>query len=362
MTEQQLNELSIFALRELARRTGVYAPTSKKKSELIREIIDISEGKKQPYIAKTKQGRPPKDVGYSFADIFMPKTHIDFAQESRPYYTFNSKETDASNADMKTLSGYVELLNNNTAFLWNGKQGDYTRYFISENLVKEYELRTGDKLVAEVCSEENQMIVKTVFNINDVPVAKYKRIKKNYYEIEHVEPKQSLVFDQEKFNKFDIKLGESVYLYGSNNKENTRSIIDLINSSQIQKKIYINVSIAEKNKYLLQNLKNTELFVASITAEMDIVKRLIIIAIERAKHLLERGENVLIAIDDVLSLSGIDSLDLDLTKKLLSLTKCGKNAGSITLFAIMPADRNIRLFEKLVDKRIKIVDNDLFLM
>ena len=82
MTEEQLNELSIFALRELARRTGVYAPTSKKKSELIKNIIEISEGKKEPYIAKTKQGRPPKDVGYSFADILMPKSHFNFAQNS----------------------------------------------------------------------------------------------------------------------------------------------------------------------------------------------------------------------------------------------------------------------------------------
>ena len=361
MTEQQLNELSIFALRELARRTGVYAPTSKRKCELIREIIDISEGRKQPYIAKTKQGRPPKDIGYSFADIFMPKTHIDFAQNVKPYYTFNSKEPDIQNDEMKTISGYVELFSNNTAFLWNGKQGNHFRYFISENFVKEYELKTGDKLVAEVCLQGNQMIVKTVFNINDVPIVKYKRKGKNYYDIEHVEPKKLLSFDQERFKKFDIKLGESVYLYGSNNNENTKSITNLINSSQIQRKIYINVSIAEKNRHLLQNLKNVELFVSNITEEIDIVKRLIVIAIERAKHLFELGENVLIAIDDVLSLSGVDSSDLNLTKNLLSLTKCSKNAGSITLFAVMSDNGNIKLFEKLADKRIKIEDNDLFL-
>ena len=45
MTREELNELSIFALREFARRTGVYAPTSKKKGQLIDEIIEISEGK-----------------------------------------------------------------------------------------------------------------------------------------------------------------------------------------------------------------------------------------------------------------------------------------------------------------------------
>lgn len=361
MTEQQLNELSIFALRELARRTGVYAPTSKKKGELIREIIDISEGKKQPHIAKTKQGRPPKDIGYSFDDILMPKSHMNFAQETKTY-TFNQKKSDDLSDDIKTISGYVELLNNNTAFLWNRRDENYSKYFISENLVEKYGIKTGDKLLVEVSSAENQMIVKSVFNINDIPIMKYNRVRKNYYEVEHVEPKRSLIFDQEKYNIFDIKLGESVYLYGSDNKENTEIIIDLINSSQIQKKIYINVSIAEKNKYFLKKLKNAELFISSITAEMDSAKRLIVIAIERAKHLFEQGENVLIAVDDVLSLSGIDSTDLVLTKNLLSLTKCGRNAGTISLFAIMPADRNIRFFEKLVDKRIKIENDKLILL
>ena len=361
MTEQQLNELSIFALRELARRTGVYAPTSKKKGELIREIIDISEGKKQPHIAKTKQGRPPKDIGYSFADILMPKSYMNFAQETKTY-TFNQKKSDDLSDDIKTISGYVELLNNNTAFLWNRRDENYSKYFISENLVEKYGIKTGDKLLVEVSSAENQMIVKSVFNINDIPIMKYNHIRKNYYEVEHVEPKHSLIFDQEKYNIFDIKLGESVYLYGSDNKENTEIIIDLINSSQIQKKIYINVSIAEKNKYFLKKLKNAELFISSITAEMDSAKRLIVIAIERAKHLFEQGENVLIAVDDVLSLSGIDSTDLVLTKNLLSLTKCGRNAGTISLFAIMPADRNIRFFEKLVDKRIKIENDKLILL
>ena len=103
MTEEQLNELSIFALRELARRTGVYAPTSKKKNELIREIIDISEGKKQPYIAKTKQGRPPKGIGYSFADILMPKTYLDMSQPSN-IVSFNQKKVEFQYDDIKTDS------------------------------------------------------------------------------------------------------------------------------------------------------------------------------------------------------------------------------------------------------------------
>ena len=361
MTEEQLNELSIFALRELARRTGVYAPTSKKKSELIKNIIEISEGKKEPYIAKTKQGRPPKDGGYSFADILMPKSHFNFAQNSN-INSFSQKRAEFKYDDIKTVSGFVELLSNNTAFLWVGKQENYLEYFIPEDIVKKHNIKMGDKLLVELSSTENQTSIKEVFTINDIPIKKYNNARVDYYEIEHVEPANKIPFDNEEFNSFDIKFGESVYLYGSDNKVNTESIIEIMNSALVDKKIYINVSIAEKNKYLLKKIKNSELFISSITAEMDSVKRLVNVAIERAKRLLEKGENVLMAIDDVLSLSGVDSLDLNLTKNLLSLTKCGKNSGTISVFAIMPGEKNLNLFEKLVDKRINISDDKLTLI
>ena len=70
---EQLNELSIFALRELARRTGVNSPTSKTKQQMIDDIIAIKNGVKKPHIPKTKQGRPPKSFGYDFSNIFSDK-------------------------------------------------------------------------------------------------------------------------------------------------------------------------------------------------------------------------------------------------------------------------------------------------
>ncbi len=69
MTEEQLDKLSIFQLRELARKMGVDSPTSKRKGELITQILDISNGNSSPHFAKSKQGRPPKDTGLNFVDI-----------------------------------------------------------------------------------------------------------------------------------------------------------------------------------------------------------------------------------------------------------------------------------------------------
>ena len=56
----QLYELNIHSLRNIARKVGVKAPTTLKKKALINEILQIDSGIKQPCMP-TKKGRPPKN-------------------------------------------------------------------------------------------------------------------------------------------------------------------------------------------------------------------------------------------------------------------------------------------------------------
>lgn len=61
-TKEQLNEYNLYSLRTLGRKTGVKAPSSLRKAELIENILDVQSGKILPH--KTKRGRPalPKQV------------------------------------------------------------------------------------------------------------------------------------------------------------------------------------------------------------------------------------------------------------------------------------------------------------
>ena len=58
-TEEELTAMSIFQLRDTARKIGVASPTTKKKAELVREYMDISTGKEMPN-RTSNRGRPPK--------------------------------------------------------------------------------------------------------------------------------------------------------------------------------------------------------------------------------------------------------------------------------------------------------------
>lgn len=62
MFNNKYEDLGIYQLRVLAREMGVKNATIYKKEDLIIKIRNIENGKTKPYVRKTKQGRPAKDV------------------------------------------------------------------------------------------------------------------------------------------------------------------------------------------------------------------------------------------------------------------------------------------------------------
>ncbi len=360
MTEHELNELSIFALRELARKVGVGSPTSKKKDALVQGIIDIIDGREKPYVAKTKQGRPPKNNGYHFAEVVL-KGKSASTEEEESDNTLR-QDIDFTMGVPDTINGYVEIVNNNTANLCVVGDCSVQRVNIPIVLVYELGLKAGDFIHARLESNGGVVNVVEVLNINNCPLKKYNKERKTYEQYKHTFSNDNLEFQEDEFNEFNIKLGESVYLYGANNNDNTEAIIRLLNACIADKKIYVNTAIADKNHILIEAIKDAELFTAKFTDGLEVARGVVSLATERAKRLLERGENVVVAIDDVLSVAGIDSQDLPITKSLVSLTKATEDAGAISVFAIISADRGISLFEKLADKRVKVVEHKLFIM
>lgn len=355
MTREELNELSIFALREFARRTGVYAPTSKKKDELINDIIDISEGRKQPYIAKTKQGRPPKNYGYPFAEGFanIPQ------QTFQPTYLKQDTQFDY-NDNIRTVNGYLEIGNNST-LLWSYQNGKLVCLQVDKKKVDDFNLKSGDLLMVEV-GGDNHNVAESILTVNNTPIKSYNKIRKDYAQIEHQMPTEYMSFANAKFQDLNIKFGESIYLYGANNMENSLTVADLLTDCNADRKLYINTSIVDKNRAVLAGLDGVEMFVTNFTDSIDDARRAVALATERAKRIMEKGETCVLAVDDVQSVRGVDVEDLHITKNLMSLTKNGGVNGSVSLVAIMPSSRSMDMFEKLADKRFKVLDRKLFLI
>lgn len=350
----KLNELNIFALRDLARKTGVSSPTSKKKEQLITEIIEIVSGQKSP-TDKSKQGRPPKVFDYNFANVFNNGRSNSFEVSSNQ--TLRQNEVEYENSDIVTVAGWIELVNNNAGILTVNKNFQNENYFVPSSVLVNYNVKTGDRIVAEINIDENQNVVKEIFSVNDCPVSKLSKKRCDYDSIQYVFPNKRLNFFNEKYNSLTLLKGENIYVYGNNNNQNTSTIIDLMNSIEVANKLYVNISVAEKNKCLLKNLQSKENFLVNIMDENDVQKRIVNLAIERAKRIIEIGEDVLLVVDDMASIYGVEKSGLILMKSLVSLAKETKGKGSITLLAVMP-NENFNQIEKLADRRLR-VENEL---
>ena len=93
ITEDMLDKLSIFQLRNLSRELGHNSPTDKKKAELIGYVLGLKE-LPDPVNAppvRQRRGRPPKEQGRSALDKLVQeylarqgKVFVDKHPESTP--------------------------------------------------------------------------------------------------------------------------------------------------------------------------------------------------------------------------------------------------------------------------------------
>ena len=249
MLKENLNELNIFALRDLARKTGVASPTSKKKEVLIEEIVEIVSGKKEPEI-KTKQGRPPKMFGYDFTSMF----DVHYGENGLSTQTLKQESKKYGHDDITTVAGWIELVNNGAGILWVQNNFKNEQLFIQSDLLKNFLVKNGDRIVAEVVVIDNKKVVQNIFSINDLPIVNLPKKRNDYDSIEYVLPNEKIEFEKVEFQNLEILKGENVYIYGSNNNHNTQQVIELVNKAKVTNKIYVNVSVAVKNQMFLQKM------------------------------------------------------------------------------------------------------------
>ncbi|MFQ6751937.1 MAG: hypothetical protein ACLRFL_00030 [Clostridia bacterium] len=342
VSNEELKELSIYELRHLARDTGVKSPTSKVKEELIKQIIEIREGKREPIVERSKKGRPPKVYNFNK----QKQKAITFCQDQSKYDLLGAS----------TMLGYVDIFDNIAYFCVEDRLS--SKYVINEELFSSFNLKIGDKILVEIDSDKNS--IKDIYTINGQPSGTLDS-RCDYYDFQHIYVDKKISFS-ENFGDLEANLGDNVFLFGANNINNTKMLINALNNVENCKKIYINTTLTEKTKGLILDLKDSDKFLANITDEFDYAKSVVALAINYAKRLFEMGENVLIAVDDILSISAIEDTEMLYTKALLSLSKTAQNSASISIFALMTRDEKLLWADKLADRRFVIDGEDFMLL
>ncbi len=343
-----LNDLSIFALRDFARKVGVKSPTSKTKAQLIKEICEIKSGEREPDLSSSRHGRPPKN-NISFLDDLnlnpQPfSKNIVFCQPKVNFEYFS---------DSDIINGYVQIVDSKSAVLWNFKNNVFKCYYIPSEVCFITPIKTGDFVICELQMQDRQLVVKKVLNINGIPILKFEKSRSDFNKITAILPEKRLEIDD---LNLDVKYGENIYLYGANSNVNSIAAINLLNKTGRTDKIYINISMLDKNLIYLQELRNADLFVAKLTDKTDYIKQILNLAIERIKRLVEKKDHVVVVVDDLTTL--IENPEFEqCAKDLVSLSRATKRSGSATIFSIV--DENSK-YKKFADKCYKILNENTF--
>lgn len=348
---EKLEALSIFELRDLARKVGVYSPTVLQKGKLIEEINLILSGQKEPFVPKNRQGRPAKKLsGYdNIVNVLLPSNPTDLP-------TFDDKNAPKANPNIITMMqniddaqysapvlkhGFVELLENRSALVVPNIDdhvalSDYV--YIVIQTVEKYNLKSGDEIIcnANFISKDKPMVLSDIVSINGVALDKHLVARSDYDERSHVRTDDLLgnAPDERFLSSKPIHLGDNVMLYC--NEDGTaflsKFIATIPNSRPV---IYLNPAITSKNRDIVKTIPHIQLFCADYVNNFSNQKKISYLALNRAKRLAENGDDVVLVVDDALTVANISQdNDLILLKTMFNSAK-HTNHGSITIITTL---------------------------
>lgn len=356
MDEKTLDNLSIFELRDLARKVGVFNPTVLKKNELINQIYDIKSGKIKPHISKTKQGRPPKEIGGydKLVEIFLPNdiTELTTKEESifnkgNDIIEFHSAPDESEEASsQQTYKGYLEELENGSGLLRprsirNYEQKDFV--YVPYRVMTTYKLRSGDEIIckANVVRLDRAMVLVDIFEINGKPFQEYNPDREcfRYMPCDLKGRNIDLTFGTKDQLDFEIKYGDTIFVYSNQENEFDMFLTKFIqdNENRFDSIVYLCPMLTTKDYERLKT-KKAEVYATDFEGPISSQQKTSFLAFNRARRLAESGKEVLFVVDNAISMMGLDKDiygDCLIAKRLLSTAKSFAK-GSLTVMLSVP--------------------------
>ena len=406
-TIEELDNIPLYKLRLILRDMGG-TPGNKTVGKIKEEIMDIQSGKILP--TPTKRGRKPKssddnpitfndsgavDLGIPTESTKEPLQNRGNGSDYVPAYSAESYYEDGVSAPYSVqvrdveaeepikiivASGVLEVRNEGYGFLRTITYGDKRKdYYVEKQIIKTYALRTGDYVVGHAINKNspNSFSLCEVMKINGIPREAYVR-GYDYDSTTAVFPNQSLISPLE--------------------EEKTARVIDLVAPVALGQRGLIVAPPKTGKTTLLKNLAqaisnehpNAHLMLLLIDErpeevtdfEQGIFKCELIastfdqspahhifhaeMAIERAKRLVESGNEVVILMDSITKLTraynlvvpstgktlsgGLELEALVRAKKLFGSARKLREGGSLTIIATALVDTGSRMDDLIYEE------------
>ena len=416
ITREYLEEAGIHDVRTYAREVGVPSPTTMKKQEMIDYILDIRDGTAKPLEQKrTGRGRPPKSTPEPCVDRAAnveDKTEkpVDSFGATRVYTlpTGNKrsgfkkspltnewgvdgkKEKSFSvdpNVDVNDTfgtpaggfeeirSGILEVLQDGYGFLRATNFRNSTRdSYVSSQRIKKSGLRAGDfvKAYCRSTAEGKPPAVEEIIEVNDRK-AEEAFIRPRFDELTPIFPNERLRLElPNKRNELALRAIDLIAPIGKGQramvvsppKAGKTTLLKMIansisiNSPEVKLMVLLIDERPEEVTDMQRSIKG-EVIYSTFDEESDNHIKVAELVLNRAKRLVELGQDVVILLDSLTRMArannvivpssgktlsgGVDPVSLYFPKRFFGAARNIENGGSLTIIATALIDTGSRM-------------------
>ncbi len=348
-TKESLKKLGINDLRRILRELGD-TPSLKTKDEIITSILKIQDGHVP---VRSGRGRKPIKVEENYVeDTFSPNNvREDDNEQEQGVETF-------------TVSGLLEILPEGYGFLRgkNYEMNGISDIHVSKNTIKFFKLRKGDFIVGVAQKTDSSPSLKAIKTINSLTI---KQIAKRPYfdDLTPCYPDQRITLErQDSLDDLSIRAidvlcpigkGQRGLIVAPPKAGKTTLLKKIAKSIETNyPKIKLIILLIDERPEEVTDLKrycNCEIIYSTFDESAENHLRASENVLNRAKRLVECGEDVVILLDSITKLAranntalpssgktlsgGIDPVALQYPKKFFGSARNIENGGSLTILA-----------------------------
>lgn len=372
-----LEKQHLNVLREIGRQMGVKAPAAMNKDTLIKDILAVQNKEIQP-VPLSKRGAPPKlsvDVSMFFLN------ECDYTYDINGSKTF-VKDVEKLNDGEYVIEGVLEQSASGYGFLRaNNYENSRQDVYVSLQNIKKFNLRRGDKVKAiakPAINGENAGALQTVISINDLSPELF--LKRNnfddlvpYYPTERIklESEQDLDLSRRIIDMFaPIGMGQRGLIVAPPKTGKTTLIKTIAKSiEENYPNIKLIVLLIDERPEEVTDIKRTikgEVVFSTFDEGAEHHIRASELVINRAKRLVEVGQNVVILMDSITRLAraynstiessgktlsgGLDPVALQGPKRFFGSARNIEQGGSLTILSTALVETGSRMDDVIYEE------------
>lgn len=344
-----LNSFDIAPLRVIGREIGVSRASSRKKGDLISEIIALTTGMKEPE-PLSRRGAPAKQVESDPAiKAELEKLSLLASQAFEEENLFAVNRVNEESVFEREGTVLFDCLGG--GYFWEEETlPREERVLLSRETVQQYSLREGDKVVYTAEKTQGETTLVKLSSALEVPIGE-EREEESFDTLSSQFPCEALL-SKGSLLPFPVGKGQRALLLG--NRERAygffREAIGEISSHSPQTKIFVLTvdGLIEEADELKNSLFPQEVFIRGLNCSPESKKDAVTALVERAKRLAERGEDSVVFLSSLSALAYAAHLTegegehareelsgetITYLRKIFSAGKSLKRGGSLTLFA-----------------------------